>query len=201
MSLNDPLYPRNSRPFGITFEDWTIKWWLWLLDIPKSINPTFDSDGKYAFQNQANSDVFFLCQTVEGSETMPCRTISISAGKAIFMPIINWLSISQNDGETDDELRAVAKEKIDEVANLDFTINGLPIRGTRDDFRVSSGPFETTLPEGNIFDIPPGSRRLISDGFWIFLKPPSNSVTLTSFGSCSSGLTRIGVNYDVKIVK
>lgn len=131
---------------------------------------------------------------------MPCRSISLPSGRSIFMPIINWLSIYDQDGKTEDEMRAIAKEKIDEVANLDFAINGMPITGPREDFRVMSRKFQATLPEGNIFDVLPGPRYFVSDGFWIFLKPLAISSTLTTFGSCSTGATSIGVNYNVNII-
>ena len=199
--LNNLLFHRDSSPFGITFEDWTIKWWLWLLNIPKKLSPTFDPQGKNWYVGQNNPNVFFLCQTVEGLGAMPCRSISLPAGRCIFMPIINWLSISNKDGKTEDGMRAIAKEKIDEVASIDFTINGMSIAGPREDFRVASRMFEAILPEENIFDEPGGRRNFVSDGFWIFLKPLADNSTLNSFGSCSTGATRIGVNYDVKIIR
>lgn len=170
-----------------------------MLSIPKGSSPTCDSSGKNSYQNQNFPDVFFLCQTVEGSEIIPSRTLSICSGRSIFMPIINWISISLLDGETDDELRTVAKRKMDKVANLDFVINGLHISGTHKDFRVSSPAFEAILPDDNIFGVLPGQRRFVSDGFWIFLKPVSKAISLSSFGSCSSGITKIGVNYDLSI--
>jgi len=44
-------------------------------------------------------------------------------GKAIFMPIINWISIMPEDGTTDRDLLSTAKQKIDTVQNLSITIN------------------------------------------------------------------------------
>ena len=70
------IFPVNSKPFGCTFEEWSARWWQWLLSIPKSINPAFDSTGANANINQDNIEVFFLCQTYEeGGPPIPNGTV------------------------------------------------------------------------------------------------------------------------------
>lgn len=170
------------------------------MSIPKKWSPTLDSIGNQAHESQVYPNVMFLCQTVEGSESIPKRSITLAEDRSIFMPIINWISILDVDGDTDEELYTVAKEKIDEVANIEFSINGATVDGDPRELRVSSPPFDAMLPDGNIFSLPSGQRRFLSDGYWIFLRPNSNLNSLTSFGSCSSGITRIGVKYNISII-
>ena len=62
-------------------------------------NPAFHWTGDKVNVNQNNPDVLFLCQTYEGVEFTPSRRNVITKGRFIFMPIINWISIMDHDGE------------------------------------------------------------------------------------------------------
>ena len=66
-------------------------------------------------------------------------------------------------------------------------------------FRIQSPFIDIMLPENNILDISPGITRVISEGYWIFLKPLQRNTSISTFGSCSSGATRIGVDYTIII--
>ena len=194
------IFQIDSRPCGYTYGEWSTKWWQWLLSIPKSNNPAFDYTGANANINQNCSEVFFLCQTYEDVLFMPNRTVIVPAGRYLFMPIINWISILHNDGETDEELIAIAKERMDIVANLTITINGITIKEGLEKYRAQSPFFDILLPADNIIELLPGPTRGISDGYWLFLKPLEKSAQLSSFGSCSSGVIKIGVNYNLAFV-
>ena len=65
--LDDLVFGIDEKPFGLSISDWTVEWWKWIIQIPKSINPLFDTDGKNAYLNQIHRKVFFLCQTLESS--------------------------------------------------------------------------------------------------------------------------------------
>ena len=193
------IFAKDDAPEGITYENWTILWWKWLLSIPRSTNPAMDLTGENADLNQPGNKVFFLCQTIEGKQSIPCRTISIPSGTSLFMPIINWISIMGENGDTDDELSIVAKKRMDVVSNLQFSINDylIPLDGN---YRVSSSPFDAYFPPDNIFNVQGGGfRRLVSDGYWVFLKPVRSDSLIKSYGSCSEGLTKIGISYKIKI--
>lgn len=198
--INELVFPINDTPFGLSYSDWSAKWWKWILQIPKHINPLFDLEGKNAYLNQVHDNVFFLCQTVEASEKIPHRTIRIPKQSAIFMPVINWVSILHEDGESDEELLRVARERMDVVKDLLIYINDIAL--TTDilkKFRAESPFMDLFLPENNIFSYHGGKTRIISDGYWIFLKPVSDNIRIKSRGSCSSGITKIGVHYNIEI--
>lgn len=199
-SLPLPIFPIDSKPCGLTYSEWSTKWWQWLLSIPKSNNPAFDSTGNYANVNQNDPNVFFLCQTIESVASVPNRTITLPANRSIFMPIINWISTLHKDGETDREMIAIAKERMDVVANLEVTINGTTIKEGLEKYRAQSPFFDIILPEDNIVEVPAGPTRCISDGYWIFLEPLKKGTKLSSFSSCSSGVTKIRVSYDLNIL-
>ena len=87
------------------------------------------------------------------------------------MPIINWISIYNVHGKTDEDLTLMAKEKMDKVADLQVIMNGTYLNTNGVDLSSSTMPFEIILPENNVLGLDPGPRRAVSDGFWVFLKP------------------------------
>jgi hypothetical protein len=190
------IFPRTARPYGCTYEEWVIRWWQWLLSIPKPKSPAFDLTGVNIDVNQHDPNVFFLCQTIEGAEPIPMRRHTLTSRKAILMPIINWISTMNEDGDTDEELMDVAQNKMNVVATLKVSINDMNVKRLQQ-YRVRSSFFDVILPHDNIFDMPPGRRRSMSDGYWLFFIPLERRIRLSTRGSCSSGLTTIGVNYDL----
>ena len=199
-SLPISVFPIHSKPFGYTYKVWSARWWQWLMSIPKSVNPAYDSNGANANANQNDPNVFFLCQTYEeGVPSVPNRTVNVPEGRSIFLPIINWISILHIDGETDQQLIEIATKRMDAAANLQITLNGLTVEKGLEEYRVQSAFFEIALPDDNILSLPSGLIRAVSDGYWFFFKPLEGNAKLSSFGSCSSGATKLGVNYNLSI--
>jgi hypothetical protein len=101
------------------------------------------------------------------------------------------------DGDTVDELKEVAQHRMDVIGPLEITINEVTISEGLEKYRVLSPFFEIDLPQNNIFGLMSGKRLCISDGYWVFIKLLSNNTRLNTFSSCSSGLTKIKVNYEL----
>jgi hypothetical protein len=201
--MNSPaisIFPLDSKPYGLTYQQWCIKWWQWLVSIPRVNNPAFDLIGKNVNMEQYDPNVFFLCQTIEGVKRPPYRKSTIPAGRAVFMPIMNWLSIIGINGQTNNELISAANIRMDVVQELEIKINGLKLNKELKKHRISTPFFNIVLPEDNIFDLPAGQRISVSDGYWIFFQPLRENVKLSSSGSCSSGRTSIRVNYELTVI-
>jgi hypothetical protein len=196
-SLPFYVFPINSKPFGLSYSDWSIRWWQWICSIPKNQNPAFDFTGEFAYNNQRTSDVTFLCQTIEGKEKIPNRISGLSSSSFFFMPVINWISVFGIDGFSDKELEQIAKEKMNVIDKLEIQINEIYLGSILKENRVLSSFFDVYLPEDNIFDVEKGKRRCISDGYWIFFKNVANSVFISSRSACSAGITQIGVEYQL----
>ena len=195
------LHSIDSKPLGLSYGEWTVKWWRWILEIPKYNSPLFDPDGKKAYMNQTYGKVFFLCQTLESSEKIPVRTINVPRETSIFMPIINWVSLLHEDGESDEQLLQVARQKMDVVKDLEININDIRLTTNfLKKFRVESPFVDVLLPENNILGFSSGKTRIVSDGYWIFTRPLIHNISVKSNGSCSSGLTRIKVNYNINVI-
>jgi hypothetical protein len=194
------IFNIDSSPLGMSYDQWCIKWWTWLLSIPKPINPVSDAEGNFASTNQGNNMVFFLCQTIESCKPLPTREIKIPFGAKIFLPIINWVCFKDNDEQTNEYLKNLAKEKMDRIGKLELYINDKPVSEDLANYRVQPPIFEIDLPENNILGIKPGLTSLVTDGYWILFEPLIQDIGLSSFGSCSLGITEIGVNYNIKLV-
>jgi len=198
-SLQSSTFPIDSKPFGLSYGDWSARWWQWLLSIEKSSNPTIDPSGENAYINQIYPEVFFLCQTYEGVDVIPNRTVNIPSHKAVFLPVINWVSILNLDGKTENELLMNAKKRMDVVGNMQVIINGTSISKELAEYRAQSDFFDVTLPQDNIVGAPAGVTRAIGDGFWLFMRPLESSSQISTFGSCSSGVTKIAINYTINV--
>ena len=193
------IFPRKSLVYDKTYEEWSIEWWKWLLQIPANDNPSVDFTGESATKFQPNEDIIFLCQTIESRIPFPTRVVTISHGKSIFMPVLNWISVEGLDGNDYSELIDEAKKKIDVVKEMKFTLNNVTLTKELWDFRVASGPFKVKFPPKNVLGIEPGIKKCASDGYWLFVKQLGLNTTITSRGVCSTGETNIGVEYKLEV--
>ncbi len=198
---DDLILKKDLCPLGNSYDQWCIQWCIWLLSIPKNVNPVFDESGD-SFEctdNPYYPKVLFLCQTIEPSKSIPKRNIKIPYGSMIFLPIINWISPKENEAQTDEELKISAKEKIDSVGRLELYINNNILKKDLSQYRLQPTIFEMILPMDNILDVKPGYTKLVTDGYWIFLKPLKENLDMASVGSCSLGVTEISVNYHIEL--
>ena len=195
---NLELFTPDSRPFGRTYADWTASWWQWVLSIPKIDNPLLDQNGKNCANNQSGP-VWFLAGTLQGQTERSC---TIPADKAILFPVINYeASVAEGDGTTEEELAARAKFEMDQITDIRATISRINIDELKQ-YRVKSPLFNVTLPDDNVLGLPAQTTKMISEGYWLFLRPlEPGKYDLNSFGSCLAGRIKIGVSYHLTIEK
>ena len=197
-SVESMLFPSDSIPYGLSYADWIVKWWKWILSIPKEKNPAYDKTGKYVDEGQCHPKVMFLSGTFGGPVTRSC---GVPSGKSILMPIINYEcsfadepSIKSVNG-----LKFKCENEIDDIKNLSFSIDDYYLNDLTP-YRVQSPSFDVDLGENNILNVMQQRTLMISDGYWVFLKPLTiGRHRLTSFGSCQSGRIMIGVTYDLYV--
>lgn len=196
------LFPSDSKPYGITLSQWTVKWWRWLLSIPKHKNPALDISGANLSEGQNDPNVWFLPGTLGGTAMRSCK---IPLGKAILMPVINYrCSFADETGiKTEEELALKCKKEIDDIKNLSFVIDDMCV-ANMSSYRICSPLFDVHLGENNIENEilcdNPFDTKMVSDGYWIFLKPLSIGLhKLVSSGSCHSGKIMIATNYHLYV--
>jgi hypothetical protein len=163
------VYPINSKPYGLTYGEWTVKWWQWASSIPAKDNPVADENGEKCAVGQNDPNVWFIAGTGGGEATRAC---TIPAGKAILVSIINVVcSYATDPGlKSESELRSCAKADQDKATNLQASVDGVAIPNLKM-YRVQSPLFNMTLPNDNVLASPPGTTQAVSDGYWILLKP------------------------------
>jgi Cache domain len=179
-SLPIAVFPADSRPYGLTYGEWTAKWWQWGYSIPKDINPAYDDTGKNCAQKQ-NGPVWFLAGTYGHAVNRKCN---IPVGKAILFPILNSeCSFAEFQKlRTLSELRTCAKTIQDQVSSLKASVDGRPTPSLQE-YRIQSPPFNFTLPGNNILGLPANvATQAIADGNWVFLKPLSPGSHKITFG-------------------
>ena len=177
---NSPnLFPSDSKPYNLSYKEWTSKWWQWVISIPKGKNPLCDHTGKNCAEGQYGP-VWFLAGTSDKTHK-PERRCVIPTGKAILFPIIvSQFSYSEVPFiKTDAELISYTAKDINRWSLLEVTIDGVKLPNLSE-YRIQIGPFDLLIPEGNIWDIRPGPTRAVSDGFWVFLEPLSDGNYIVS---------------------
>ena len=162
------VFPPDSRPYGLTYGEWSAKWWQWALPIPADKNPINDKTGQYCDLNQSGP-VWFLA----GTSGFPAeRTCTIPEGKAILFPVVNGQgSYVENPLiKTESELRALGKSAIDQVTLVEATVDGVKLDDLKN-YRVQSPLFNFTYPENNLGGVPSGPSQAVADGYWVMLHP------------------------------
>lgn len=192
------LFGQDEEPYGITWGEWTTRWWKWYLSLPGENNLVHDEANKEHTFNDSDIHVLFL-DGIPSSETR--RTIVIAGPKAILFPVINYTtSFSENPHLLNDgEMIANARSNIDDIGRKEVKVDGIELI-ISDKHRFETPPFNLSFAKNNIYGIREGPTRGVGDGYWAFLKPLCRGThTIRSFGSCLSGKIRYFVNVELII--
>jgi hypothetical protein len=176
-NIKPATYPADSRPYGLTYGDWTARFWQWLYSIPKPDNPGSDTTGKNCGLKQSGP-VWFLAGTYGGTIE---RTCTIPRDKAIMLAAINVeCDFTEHQLKNEGELHACAKADQDKVTSTVVSVDGVEIKTVR----LQSPLFSLVLPENNALGTKPQTTPAVSDGYWVFLQPLSpGSHTIRASGS------------------
>lgn len=133
--------------------------------------------------------------------TSVSRKVTVKGKSSILMPIINWISVSPEDGDIEQDLVAVATAKMNVVSQLEVTVNGIKVEKGLERYRARSPVFDLVLPKDNILGLPTGPRHFVSDGYWLFFTPLEKNIKLSTFGSCSAGVNKFLVDYEINVLQ
>lgn len=183
------IFPPDSEPYGLTYEEHAQNFWKWLLSIPASESPMDDTKGDMCTVGQANtnSSVFYLGP---GEGKME-RTCTVPAGKGLVIPV---MEVEQSDKEIPDAsvkvLTNAAKKDQDSVNSLylkidneEYTYNDLLNYRTQ-----PTEPFQVIFPDNGVFGVAEGGpSQVVADGWYIIsepLTPGNHTVHYRSSLSC-----------------
>jgi hypothetical protein len=170
--------PPNAKAYGMTYGEWSAKWWQWVYSLPIDRHPLFDTADCSEGQT---GKVWFLGGTytlvgengvVKGTAERDC---TIPVGTALFFPIMNAECNEIVDGSDDEDfLRGCANDLADHIQELKLTIDDreAEVLGL---YRAESPLFTIgPLPENNVPGAAPGiTAPSVADGFYIMLSPLS----------------------------
>jgi hypothetical protein len=177
------IFPIDTEILGMSYEDWTIKFWQWLTSIPAHRNPALDKTGAHCAVAQFGQPVFNLVFS-DGSPGV-VRRCTLRGGQHILIPInVVEVSFAEYPGaRRQDELHRIAKWEFDgkckpytslsidgsDLTRLYSTQAKSPLGDLRK-FRVHSRVFDVNFPDDPIFGRP-GPSKAVSDGFWAIIEP------------------------------
>jgi len=211
-NANNHVYPPDAKPFGMTYGEWSGVWWQWALSIPAQVTPFLDLDGAQCGTLQSGP-VWFLAGT-SGPLSSVTRTCSIPSGRAILIPIMNFLNdypcpeppkFQPAPGQSIEAFLAQGAAAItDQIDVLEADLDGVPVVNLRA-FRARSPLVGFTAAANlNRPDLDPcitGSPQLgVADGYWLLLKPLSNgNHTLHIKGAISSSSITTEATYHLTV--
>jgi hypothetical protein len=169
---SDLVVSPDSKPYGITYGEWSAKWWQWALSIRADKHPIHDIDGRYCGTDQNNPEAWFLAGSGGGQVVRNC---TVPGDKALFFPIMNVeCSFAEDEtAKTEEQLRNCARDDQNTVRNLRLNIDGLEIQNLTK-YRTESPLFNFTTPEIGIFNLKSAKSQGVSDGFFVMVKPLSS---------------------------
>ena len=185
--------PVDEDLFCMSYEDWTIKFWQWLISIPADKNPALDRTGDYAAVAQFGQPVFNL---VFSDGTLDqARKCTVRAGQHILIPL-NVIEVSfaeYPNARTEEDLHHIARWEFEDQCQPEnqLSIDDEP-RDSKErvGFKVHSRSFDINFPNNPIFGRP-GPSRAVSDGYWIILNPlPAGKRRIEFSASLTNPLTK-----------
>ena len=170
-----PVKPIVLQPgeqyYGKTYNELAGDWWNWALQFPEATNPVMDETGEFGALGQVGN-IWFLAGTFGGDRE---RYLTVPPGKALFVPILNSIWWTPEDGGGSVEgCRAGANASINAGKDLWCTIDGQPVADIYA-YRAQSpaGGFPFAILEGSILDdwgyTPRPAAPAVADGVWLLV--------------------------------
>jgi hypothetical protein len=186
------VFSPDSRPYGLTYPQWTAKWWQWFISIPNDNNhPLNDATGASCAVGQAGP-VWFLAGSATGHGV---RTCTVPHGKAILFPTINNECSTAEDPslKTESDLRNCAVSNASYFRNFEVTVDGVPLNNM-EKYNVQSTLFNVIFPDHPIFTAHAGPSQSVSAGNWVFLSPLSPGTHEIHFKGASVDFTGVATH-------
>lgn len=184
-NANPGVLPPNSRVQGLTYGEWSVKWWQYVLSVPASENPLIGATGANCGIQQIGNVALVVADPTIG-ERIACE---VPAGTMLFLDILSAeCSTLEEDpfyGEDEEAMRACAEGFV--LSGLEASIDGIEIHGL-EDYIHTSPLFDFTVPEENILWVPASSGQSVSNGAHLMVAPLTPGLhTIHLHGEYSDG--------------
>jgi len=195
-------YTVGSRPYGITYGGWTVRWWKWFFSTPKTINPAVDQSGKFAHINQPRENLWFLAGKLGTlNKILPRRLCRIPFSRSILFPVINCEvnPLECPELTTIRDLTEYVQADENTIVLKECYVDGenIPVQRVKSDPDVFEAHIHAENPFGAVRE---GISPVAADGYWVFLGPlPKGKHNISFRGSCEKGRLNSGAYYDLLI--
>jgi hypothetical protein len=168
---NPRVLPPQSQPYGQSYGQWSAAWWQWFMEHPMTGHPGVDSPD-FDVRSGQSGNVWFLATPFGTVE----RTVTIPAGKALFVALANAEASSLEGNATEADQRANAAWAADHIVSVSCSVDGIPVNNLAA-YRVQSPEFSFTAPDPWIFSpAPSGAGTSVADGYFVMLTPFSRGI-------------------------
>ena len=200
-SASPAVFLPGSSPYGVSYKEWSARWWQWGLSIPTSTNPILDDSGDFCNQHQSGQ-VWYLAGDFGGSVTRSC---TIPAGKSILFPLLNaafGAAVGDCTRPADcdvNKLRQGAGATVRDAQLLAATLDQVAVPNLVD-YRAKSPVFSISLPDDSLVGLPAGTYRPnVSDGYWVMLQPLPAGAHELNFHAISNSGFELNVTYHLTV--
>lgn len=170
-NTNPKIAPPNSRPYGMTYAEWSARWWQWAISLPADHNPLTDTADCSTGQL---GPVWFLGGPFWPAANPDVRNCNVPAGKALFFPIVDTecsdLETPPWYGATEADRRTCASTSMNTAVDLVAEIDGVAVQNIAA-YRAGSPNYYFTAPDPNVLGIAAGSGQSVADGFYLMVAP------------------------------
>ncbi len=181
---NPGILPPNSTPGDLSYPDWHVAWWNWVMSIPATSNPLLNVDdvadlatpapfplwvGPYDASVGNSGHIWFLAEAY----ATVVREATIPAGTTLVFPLQNHMSWGWPPlPEAEAWMRFYLGLVLD-TAQISCEIDGVPVRHL-ETYRQQSPAVPLILPENNLPGEDPGyDGMMVDDGYYLVLAPLS----------------------------
>jgi hypothetical protein len=203
---NPGVLPPHSTAGGLTYGEWSARWFKWAYQPPPASSPVLDTTGANCAVGQSDK-VWFLAGTFFISEPPApvIRHCSIPSGTMLFFPVGNGFCAGDDfpNGFPDERKCATANAKL--LSGFRAEVDGHSIQALGGDvennyYRALSPPFDLVLGSDNIFGAPKGTYSPgAGDGVYVMLTPLTPGQHTIHFHADSSAGGQVDATYHLTV--
>jgi hypothetical protein len=170
---NPGVLPPNSAPHGLTYGEWSARWFKWAYEPPPAENPLLDTSGANCANGQSGH-VWFLAGTFNGGTVV--RSCTIPPGQMLFFPVGNGFCVGDPGFDFAAE-RACATQQAAGLSNFRVEVDEAPVAALSaplvdNYYRALSSEWDLVLGADNVFGVPAGTYSPgAGDGVYLMLTP------------------------------
>jgi hypothetical protein len=218
-SAGETVIPPSDLPYGLSYEEWSAKWWQWYMGLETN---HIENVGSPDICSGPASHVRFLYGAP--ATTTVTGHVEIGPDTPIFFAILGFIAdntacpVSDFGTNTSAQLGAEVEGAWTNVTVTTCTIDGVAVEGLDNPFTsiydIVSPPFSYTIAEKNSIislvegeDCLPGGMTIypaVAEGVYLMLaplKPGKHKISFVGvYGPVSSPNLKLDITYDIAVL-